>query len=483
MKQTYKTYQLAGIVAAFSLFLLFANPCSAAYRLTVGIAPFEHDESTLKEQPSVLESEEEEEGMLIQGVDGDAIVIQETDTPQEEVVDEKESASLEKPDFERASLEIRNAEALVLQNYLRELLEKDGGDCFEAVINAPAGVDESSSFAASVDLWVQVSVEAANAEEFRVKVTASSSAGETLMNEKKFGQNISKGVFVKKDKTLKEGYHKTLSEVAQTIVATLQKKNRNGDFDRYEDFTNLKFAVYMAPETFERDDYLNRRGNKIKSLPSEDDIYFREALEARLATLDIYQNFDEQVVAPGRKQSYTSYGVWRYRSFLAASKYLEAQKEIEKRQAENRIGLGAKILLPVVLGEVVKNNDYAEKVGLGPNSDKKVDAVVAAQVLKTLLETFKLEDGRIVFDEERLAQSDDAFARNFIKRRAEIEDLSFESQDHADKLIELQKAFSDDLEPINIQYRGRSFTLTGQIEDKVAELQRILSDNYQESLS
>ncbi|MCH6257970.1 hypothetical protein MLD52_15530 [Puniceicoccaceae bacterium K14] len=478
---------LSGIFVALSFSLVVPQTTEAAYRLTVGVAPFSHDVSTLKEEESETTSvpPEDDEAIVIPGLDGMEIEIEEAEKTEEEVAEEAAalSAAIIQPEFERASLEIRNAEALALQNYLRIMLDKKGGELFDKVINAPAGVNSSSSLAASVDLWVEVTVEAANAEKFAIRVNASTSAGESILKNKKFSQAIAKDVFVNSKNQLKEGYHETLSKVSEAIVSGLKAKNLKGDYDRYEDFTNLKFAVYMAPEVFNRDNYLNRRGSKIKSLPSEDDSYYREALEARLATVEIYQNFDSNVVETGRSKSYSSYAVWRYRSFLAANEYLEARKEIKALQGKIAKAVALKLLGPIVINEFLKNNNVAQELGLGEDFDKIQDAAVIILTLKSLSDIFMIQGGRIQFNEEKLRQSDSNFGKKFTERREKIGELSVDSNVHAEKLIELQKSFTHDLAPIDIEYRGRSFTLTGQIEDKVAALQRILREDYKQSVS
>ncbi|MBK1878008.1 hypothetical protein [Pelagicoccus mobilis] len=481
-----------GVLAAICLMFLAATELSAAYQLTVGVAPFKHSASTVKaeekqEVETVAEVEEEDDGpLLIPGLEGQEIEIPEAEKTEEEAAVEKQAevaAAIAQPDFERASLEIRNAEALALQNYFSKMLYKKGGDLFASVINAPVGMDAKSSFAAAVDLWVEVTVEAANAEDFVLVVRATTSAGETLLNQKKIGEKMSEGAFVDSKNRLTEGYHEPLSEAAEAVVRALRAKNRKGDYDRYENFTNMKFAIYMAPEVFVRDNYLNKRGTKLKSLPSEDDPYFRESLEARLATIEIYRDFDEEVVAAGRTKSYASYAVWRYRSYLAANEYYEAQREIKALKGRINAAIALKLLGPIVINEALKKNNVAEDLGLGSDFEKVQDAAVIIHTLKTLSDVFTVEDGRIQFDDERLGQMDSNFAKKFTERRAKIQELSVDSNGHAEKLIALQKEFSEDLAPIDIEYRGRSFTLTGQIEDKVAMLQRILSEDYQESMT
>ena len=491
------TFSVFNKIGLFVVATLLAQALQANYKLYVGVAPIKHDSSTIVESSSPKVSikkksinyeddfEEELEPIII-----------DIETEEKETIDNLRknrtytdtelNKEIRKPNFGKVRLEIRKAEALALQNYFSRRLKHEGNDLFAEVINAPIGTSRTSLLGKATDLWVEVTILKADHREIVLKANATTSAYKTLLKGKIFKHKITPEDFLTPKRTLREAYGQILKKVALEVVGKLQKKLVNKSLKSYNSWSNLRFANQIAPSVFPEKRYI-RKGflgrRSIKSLPAEEDPNFKEAIEARLSTLEAFQRFDELVVNPGRKEAYVTYATWRYRSFLAAKSYQEAQDEIKELNSKNQREILGRATRDVLF--IFGASEIIKKTGIAESGSREKIATGAAVVgsVYALSRYFKVEDGSIRYNSERLAESDAEYARKFTQRSNKIVDLSVKSDDDAMRLEALQQSFSNDLAPVNIQYKGQSYSLSGQIEDKIARLNEILESDYQKSLS
>ena len=482
-------------IALIVITTLLAQGLQANYKLYVGVAPVKHDASTILESPSPKVStskkniyyeddfEEELEPIVID-------IEAEEKEPIDNSLKNQTNTGIElnkeirKPNFGKARMEIRKAEALALQNYLSRRLKHEGRDLFAEVINAPIGTSRTSLLGKATDLWVELTIMKADHREIVLKVNATTSAYETLIKDKIFKHKITPEDFLTPKRTLREAYGQILKKVALDVIDKLQRKLVNKSLKSYNNWSNLQFANQIAPSIFPEKRYIRKGflGRKsIKSLPAEEDPNFKEAIEARLSTLEAFQRFDELVVNPGRKEAYVTYATWRYRSFLAAKSYQEAKDEIKELNSKNQRAILGRATRDILL--IFGASEIIKKTGIAESGKKEKIATGAAVVgsLYALSRYFKVEDGSIRYNSERLAESDAEYARKFTERSNKILNLSVKSNEDAMKLETLQQSFSNDLAPVNIQYKGQSYSLSGQIEDKIARLKEILESDYQKA--
>jgi len=376
--------------------------------------------------------------------------------------------------FKRLSASIRSIEAQVIQENFAYELGEIKKSAIDTVVMAPSSVSKGSYLHAASDGGVELTVTKADMKQFELKARMETARGRKI--EKVFKQTIEEDQFTDKDGYPTEVYQSTLRRAAMWVSNELSKE-KPGSFAH---LSNIVYASKLAPEMYPLKTYMKGRNMgkaAVKRQPAADDAYYNEAVEARLATIEIYQKFDREVVAESRMKSYGAYASWRLEAFAVAEKYYELRKQIGAIKAKQATFVAIKILGPIVAQELL------EDLGVLSEESNVDDYVAYALTLWQLVQTFKITEDGIDFNRKALENADPTLqpiAKALLKTIERSAELQADIAEQTEALTKLNSALSDSIEPVNIQYRGRSYTLEGQVEEKLARLQEIIEADYKE---
>ena len=320
------------------------------------------------------------------------------------------------------SKEIRNSEARYIPIHLKYTMQRTG---YWGNVRVVPDENEGS------EILVAGTIEDSNGESIELKIKVVD-ARNKLWFEKTYKETVKiderHRTEVQKEDTFQNLYNK----ISNDIIEYRQELSAK-EIQRIKQISELRFAKYMAPETFSSYLKTNKKGEiQLNRLPSVDDLMLKrvKSIKARDELLiDTLNNYYDIYYS----DMWDSYDNWR----KFRSEEMQSMREINTKALTRKLIGAAAIIGAIALG-ASSNSDVRERTG----------------VLRSVM----------------IAGGGYALYSGF--------QTSKETEINKEAIEELGASFSTEVEPMIIEVKGKTMKLTGSADQQYAKWRSLLKEIY-----
>ena len=320
------------------------------------------------------------------------------------------------------SNEIRNAEARYMPIHLKYTMQRSGywG-------NVRVVPDESEGS----ELIVKGAIEESDGESIELKITVLD-ATNTIWFEKTYKEVVTIDERQRTEPEKEDNFQDLYNKISNDIIEHRQKFSIN-EIERIKQISDMRFAQFMAPDTFSHYLKKNKQGQyQLQRLPSADDPMIKrvQSIKARDELLiDTINNYYDIYYS----DVWESYDNWRkYRS-----EEMQSMREIERKALTQKI-IGAAAIIGAIALSASGNSEIRDRTGA-------LRTVMLAGGTYSLVSGFK---------------------------------TSKETEINKEVIEELGGSFSMEVEPIEIDVKGKTMKLTGSAEQQYSKWRSLLKEIY-----